>query len=213
MPDVIISGPAGRIEAKYHPQANPDAPAALILHPHPLYGGTMHNKVVYTLYQTFARQGFSTLRFNYRGVGNSQGSFDGGEGELYDAAAALDWLQTHNRNAFSFWVAGFSFGSWIAMQLLMRRPELEGFVVVSPPANKYDFNFLAPCPVAGQMIQGTDDEVVEFAAVQALVAKLSKQKGVRVDLEEISGADHYFNGHLPMLASLVSDYLEKHKKA
>ena len=89
MPDVIINGPEGRIEARYHHARGGTAPMALVLHPHPLHGGTMNNKVVYTLYQTFVRRGFSTLRFNFRGVGRSQGSFDRGEGELADAAAQL----------------------------------------------------------------------------------------------------------------------------
>src|SRR6266404_5129624 len=93
MPDVIINGPEGRIEARYHHARGGTAPMAVVLHPHPLHGGTMNNKVVYALYQTFVRRGFSTLRFNFRGVGRSQGSFDRGEGELADAAAALDWLQ------------------------------------------------------------------------------------------------------------------------
>src|SRR5712671_6074676 len=99
MPDVIINGPEGRIEARYHHARGGTAPMAVVLHPHPLHGGTMNNKVVYTLYQTFVRKGFSTLRFNFRGVGRSQGSFDRGEGELADAAAALDWLQGYNPNA------------------------------------------------------------------------------------------------------------------
>src|SRR3984893_12000890 len=95
MPDVIINGPEGRIEGRYHHARVPAAPMALVLHPHPQHGGTMNNKVVYTLYQCFVRRGFSTLRFNFRGVGRSQGSFDRGEGELSDAASALDWLQTY----------------------------------------------------------------------------------------------------------------------
>ena len=144
MAEIVLSGPEGRIEAKYHKSYKKDAPVALILHPHPLHGGTMNNKVTYTTYQAFVQKGFNVLRFNFRGVGKSQGIFDNGEGELSDAAAALDWLQGENRNAPSFWVSGFSFGAWIAMQLLMRRPEIEGFVAVSPPANMYDFNFLAP---------------------------------------------------------------------
>ena len=111
--------------------------------------GTMNNKVVYTLYQTFVRRGFSTLRFNFRGVGRSQGSFDRGEGELADAAAALDWLQSYNPNAASCWVAGYSFGAWIGMQLLMRRPEIEAFISVSPPANQYDFTLSRAVPVLG----------------------------------------------------------------
>src|SRR3546814_14840829 len=92
-----------------------------MLHPHPQYGGTMNNKVVYTLFHAFVRQGFSVLRFNFRGVGRSQGVFDRGEGELSDAASALDWLQTYNDNAASCWTAGSPFGPWIGMKSMMRR--------------------------------------------------------------------------------------------
>ncbi len=160
MPEVIINGPEGRIEARYHHGRGPTSGMAVVLHPHPQHGGTMNNKLVYALYQTFVRNGFSTLRFNFRGVGRSQGSFDRGEGELSDAASALDWLQTYNPNAGTCWVAGFSFGAWIGMQLLMRRPEIESFVAVAPPANVYDFTFLAPCPSSGLILQGDQDTVV-----------------------------------------------------
>ena len=152
MPEVIFPGPDGRLEGRYHPQKNKDAPIAIILHPHPLYGGTMNNKVVYNLHYTFHRIGFTCLRFNFRGVGRSQGEYDQGIGELSDAAAALDYLQSLNPNAKNCWVAGFSFGAWIGMQLLMRRPEIAGFVSVAPPANQYDFSFLAPCPSSGLII-------------------------------------------------------------
>ena len=149
MPELIINGPAGRIEARYHHDSASDSPVALILHPHPQFGGTMNNQVVYTLYHTFAERGFSVLRFNFRGVGRSQGIWDGGPGELSDAASALDWLQIVKPDAKSCWIAGVSFGTWIAMQLLMRRPEVEGFICVAPPSNLYDFSFLAPCPSSG----------------------------------------------------------------
>ena len=99
------------------------------------------------------------LRFNFRGVGRSQGSFDHGIGELSDAAAALDWAQTINPEARACWIAGFSFGAWIGMQLLMRRPEIEGFISVAPPANLYDFSFLAPCPSSGLIIHGDKERV------------------------------------------------------
>jgi len=122
MPEVIINGPEGRIEARYQPGREPSSPIAIVLHPNPQHGGTMNNKVVYAVYQTFQKRGYSVLRFNFRGVGRSQGRFDRGEGELSDAASALDWLQAHNPNASACWVAGFSFGAWIGMQLLMRRP-------------------------------------------------------------------------------------------
>jgi uncharacterized protein len=160
MPEVIFPGPDGRLEGRYHPQKNKDAPVAIILHPHPLYGGTMNNKVVYNLHYAFYQIGFTCLRFNFRGVGRSQGEYDHGIGELSDAAAALDYLQALNPNAKVCWVAGFSFGAWIAMQLLMRRPEIQGFVAVAPPANQYDFSFLAPCPSSGLIISGEADRVV-----------------------------------------------------
>src|SRR5690606_33724947 len=152
-PDVIFNGPSGRLEGRYQPGQGANPPIALILHPNPQFGGTMNNKVVYHLYHVFARRGFGVLRFNFRGVGRSQGEFDNGAGELSDAAAALDWLQTFNKDAPACWVAGFSFGAWIGMQLLMRRPEIEGFISISPPANMYDFSFLAPCPSSGLIVQ------------------------------------------------------------
>src|SRR3546814_16246843 len=98
----------------------------------------MNNKVVYTLYHAFTRRGFSCLRFNFRGVGRSQGTFSRGEGELADAAAALDWLQSYNENATQCWIAGFSFGAWIGMQLLMRRPEVHGVISLPLPAKMFD---------------------------------------------------------------------------
>src|ERR1700688_3644205 len=123
MPEVIMTGPEGRLEGRYQHGEGPNAPIALMLHPHPQHGGTMNNKVVYALYHVFAEHGFSVLRFNFRGVGRSQGKFARGEGEPSDAAAALDWLQAYNVNASACWIAGFSFGAWIGMQLLMRRAE------------------------------------------------------------------------------------------
>ena len=124
MPEVIFTGPAGRLEGRFHQSATRGAPIAIVLHPHPQFGGTMNNQIVYHLYYAFAERGFSVLRFNFRGVGRSQGAFDHGAGELSDAAAALDWAQAVNPEARACWIAGVSFGSWIGMQLLMRRPEI-----------------------------------------------------------------------------------------
>ena len=122
MPEVIFNGPAGRIEARYHHSKAAGSPIAILLHPHPTFGGTMNNPIVHALYQMFQSRGFSVLRFNFRGVGRSQGMFENGAGELSDAASALDWLQSFNREAKICWIAGVSFGAWISMQLLMRRP-------------------------------------------------------------------------------------------
>merc|ERR1712094_147752 len=106
---------------------------------------------------SFIKRGFSTLRFNFRGVGRSQGAFDDGPGELSDAASALDWAQTYNPNAQTCWIAGFSFGAWVAMQLMMRRPEITGFISIAPPADSQDFSFLAPCPASGMILHGDND--------------------------------------------------------
>lgn len=207
MPEIIINGSEGRIEGRYHHNENKGAPVVLILHPHPLYGGTMNNKIVYRLYHTFVQNGFSALRFNFRGVGKSQGKYDEGIGELSDAATALDWLQQQNPDAATCWIAGFSFGAWISLQLLMRRPELEGFVAVSPPANLYDFSFLSPCPAAGLITQGTKDDVVSEDAVSKLAAKLGSQHGTNVEYKSITGADHYYRGVEEELGAIMNDYV------
>lgn len=216
MPEIIFNGPAGRLEGRYKHSKLPDAPLALILHPHPQHGGTMNNKVTYALYQAFADRGFSTLRFNFRGVGRSQGEYDRGEGELSDAATALDWMQKINPNAKSVWVGGFSFGAWVGMQLLMRRPEIEGFISVAPPANMYDFSFLAPCPSSGLIVQGDQDDIVPQESVSGLVGKLKELNNIEIDYQVVKGANHFFTDRIDQLSSVIHDHLDtmqKQKKA
>ena len=208
MPEVNFNGPEGRLEGRYLAGKTKNAPIALILHPHPQHGGTMNNKVVYTLYHAFADRGFSVLRFNFRGVGRSQGEFDHGAGELSDAAAALDWIQTFNANARTCWVAGFSFGAWIGMQLLMRRPEIDGFISVSPPSSLFDFSFLAPCPASGIILHGGGDQHVPVEDAQKLAEKLQSQKNITVNYQVVSGADHFFTDRIDQLRKGVDDYLD-----
>ncbi len=207
MPDVIINGPAGRLEGRYHAGSGTHPPLALVLHPDPQGGGTMNNKVVYALFHAFAHLGFSVLRFNFRGVGRSQGTYDNGEGELVDAAAALDWLQATHEDSRTVWVSGFSFGAWLAFHLLMRRPELSGFVSVAPPVAHYDFNFLAPCPSSGIILQGDQDTIVQEPAVAKLAKEVEVQKGVMITYQVVPGADHFFAGHLDVLAQSVARYV------
>ena len=209
MPEVIIGGPEGRLEGRYSHSKQPNAPVALLLHPHPQYGGTMNNRVIVAIYQAFIRAGFSALRFNFRGVGKSQGVYDRGEGELADAAAALDWLQLANPNASAAWIGGFSYGAWIGMQLLMRRPEIHRFVMVAPPANLYDFSFLAPCPCSGLILHGDADDVVDKGSVAGLTERLTAQRGLAIDYQTIRGATHYFQNHLEPLADAVTDYIDR----
>lgn len=208
MPEVFFNGPAGRIEGKYTESNNPKAPVALVLHPHPLYGGTMNNKVVYNIYKTLVENDFTVLRINFRGVGRSVGKFDEGIGEMMDATTALDWLQLNNPMAQFNLIAGFSFGAWIAMQLIMRRPEINSFIAISPPVNKYDFSFLSPCPTPGLIVQGDLDSVVSEEAVHDLAEKLSKQKNVKAEYRMIPGADHFFRERISQLNEEIDEYLK-----
>lgn len=209
MPEVIFNGPAGRIEGRYQPAKRRSAPIALVLHPHPEFGGTMNNQIVYQLFYMFAKRGFAVLRFNFRGVGRSQGSFDHGQGELSDAAAALDWVQSVHPDARACWIAGFSFGAWIGMQLLMRRPEIEGFMSIAPPANLHDFSFLAPCPSSGLIINGDVDKVVPQKDTQTLVDKLKTQRGITIDHRIVPGANHFFEDKVDDLIEICSGYLDQ----
>jgi alpha/beta superfamily hydrolase len=169
----------------------------------------MNNQVVYALYYMFVERGYSVLRFNFRGVGRSQGYFDNGPGELADAASALDWLQLQNPDSRSCWIAGVSFGTWIAMQLLMRRPEIDGFVCVAPPANLYDFSFLAPCPSSGLMINGDKDRVVPSVSVGELAAKTKVQKGVKIEHGVIPDANHFFENKIEDLVTYAGEYVDR----
>jgi uncharacterized protein len=207
MPGIIINGPAGRMEARYSHSKMANAPLALILHPAPDRGGSMNHRIPYSIYQAMVARGFSTLRFNFRGVGESQGVYDKGEGELSDAAAALDWMQALNPNAPFVWIAGFAFGSWIGMQLLMRRPEIKGFVCVSPPANEIDFSFLAPCPQSGIIIHGERDNIIPQDSVQKVVERLNAQKGIAVDYRVIPNANHFFNDQVDVMIENIHDYM------
>ena len=209
MPEIILNGIEGRLEARYNHSELKGAPVALVLHPHPLYGGTMNNKIVYRMFHAFVQNGFSVLRFNFRGVGKSQGKYADGVGELADAATALDWLQVQNPDAPTCWVAGFSFVALISLQLLMRRPEIEGFLAVSPPANLYDFSFLSPCPAAGLITQGDKDDVVNEKIVSELAERLGRNVYKPVEYNVIQGADHYYRGLEDEFSELINNYIQQ----
>ena len=169
----------------------------------------MNNKVVVDIFQTFVENDFSVCRVNFRGVGKSDGEFDNGQGELADAAAALDWLERENFDNSQCWISGFSFGSLIAMQLLMRRPEINRFIVVSPQPNVYDFSFLSPCPTSGAMIYGKKDELVPLEHINDLNKRLSEQKGIKVEFDFIQDANHFFSKNDEGLIKSLNKYIKK----
>ena len=207
--EIFIPGPAGRLEARYYKSKKNTSPIALVLHPHPQYGGTMNNKVVVDIFNTFVENNFSVCKVNFRGVGKSDGDFDNGQGELADAAAALDWIERENFDNSHCWIAGFSFGALIAMQLLMRRPEINRFITISPQPNVYDFTFLSPCPTSGIIVYGKNDELVTFESVNELNKRLNAQKGISIDFQTVIGANHFFSNSNNELLKVLNKYIQK----
>lgn len=199
----FIDGPSGRIEAVAAcPVGTPAKASAVILHPHPLFGGTLHNKVVTTLARAFQELGLHTLRFNFRGTGASEGSFDHGEGESEDLMAVVTWLRAQ-RPHDALWLAGFSFGGYVAV----RSAEAAGaarLVTVAPSVNLY------AAPRAPEMpwllIQGEEDEVVPLSAVRDWVAGLGNQPDVVI----FPAAGHFFHGRLLELRALIHARLGPH---
>ena len=169
----------------------------------------MNNKVVVDTFNVFMENFFSVCRVNFRGVGKSDGEFDNGQGELADAAAALDWLEKENFDNSQCWICGFSFGSLISMQLLMRRPEINRFIAISPQPNVYDFSFLSPCPSSGLMIYGKKDELVPVEHINELNKRLSAQKGIKVDFEAVNDANHFFSKADVALKKILDKYIKK----
>ena len=209
MPEILLNGPAGRLEGHYTHNNETNSPSILILHAHPGHGGNMNNPLSLKLHRLFSDNGFSTLRFNCRGVGKSDGEHDGSEGELADSAIALDWLQNQNPESKEYWICGISFGAWIGMQLLMRRPEIPKFVLISPPVGKYDFNFLAPCPASGMIINAEKDSLIEVNLIKDVVKRLNQQQSINVMQEVIKSSDHFFSNHENKVIEKVKSYFKK----
>ena len=206
--EIFIPGPSGRLQAKYFKNKQKGAPVALVLHPHPQYGGTMNNRIVYETYNCFYKNNFSVIRINFRGVDKSDGIFDNGQGELSDAAAALDWIERENPGYSQCWVSGFSFGALICMQLIMRRPEVNKFVTISPQPNLYDFTFLSPCPISGVIINGKNDELVQPESIVNLKKRLSVQKNIEVKFESINNSNHFYKNKEKELSATIDRYIK-----
>lgn len=164
----------------------------------------MNTLVVYSLFTAFQDAGFSVLRFNFRGVGRSAGEFSGGVGELADAHAAWAWLRAECPQAKAKWVAGFSFGAWIGLQLLTKESGFDGFVAVAPPANNLDFSFVTEWRTPGLIVHGTADSLVPEAVVKALAARPCAP-GVMVDYAQVEGASHFFDTGQEELVRLVRE--------
>jgi alpha/beta superfamily hydrolase len=170
---LIITGPGGALEAiTACPVESARVPAtAVILHPHPLHGGTMHNKVVTTLARGFTELGVANLRFNFRGVGASEGEYARGEGETEDALAAIQWVRGQ-RPDDAIWLAGFSFGAYIALRVAAEA-RVNGLVTVAPAVHLYDFGRLQLPDCPWLLVQGEVDEVVPVEMVRHWLARIA----------------------------------------
>lgn len=193
---VEIVGPAGRLEGLY--QAGERA-AVVVCHPHPLFGGTMRNKVVYWMARAFEDIGCAVVRFNFRGVERSEGEYDEGRGEADDARAALDWLGARHPEA-PLWLAGFSFGCYAGLQAARRDGRVERMFAVAPAVNHWSFDFMAGDTRPLTVVQGRADEIVPFSEVQDWV-----DTQAQVDFHAIAGAGHFFPEHMDVMTrSLLS---------
>jgi alpha/beta superfamily hydrolase len=196
----LIDGPAGALQCSFNlPQDVPATALALICHPHPQFGGSMDNKVVQTLARAFGEMGFATMRFNFRGVGESAGEFDDGMGETEDAAAALAWARTQVAAGLPLIAAGFSFGCYVQSRLLPRSNP-EQLVLVGPAVSRFQ---IADVPRETVVIHGEEDDVVPLAEVM----NWARPQGLPVTV--FPGTGHFFHGRLTELKSIVKRFCRR----
>ena len=194
-----MTGPAGLLEARLDlPDGAPRA-VAVCGHPHPLHGGTMHTKALYQTAKALTRVGVAAVRFNFRGVGASAGTFDAGPGEQDDFRAALTFAE-RRFPGLPLWAAGMSFGSWIALSVGADDPRVSLLLGVAPPVDRYDFSALAACTKPKFFVHGEDDELIAAADIRRFYAPLLEPK----ELVLIEDANHLFEGK----TSLVGDAVE-----
>ena len=194
------SGPC-RLEGYW--QAGTANRGVVITHPHPLYGGTMHNPVVEIVQNTYQEHGYATLRFNFRGVGSSQGHYDNGAGEQGDVRAAVAFVRDKAVSAID--LAGYSFGAWVNAQGIERFELADRLVMVSPPAGFINFDFLEYSPKIKLVIVGDRDDIAGYDAVKKLVPKWNPEAVFRV----IEGADHFYGGYTGELITILHEFLER----
>lgn len=206
--DVFFIGNQGKVQVQVHNSTNVRPRIAVILPNDPnQYMGSMDNPIVNLINEQFVKFNFTTIKMNFKGVGKSDGKFEGAEKELINITFLVDWI-LNNYNGIELWMCGFSFGAWAAMQIMMRRPEVTKFLIVAPLCNKYDFSFLSPCPIGGLIVHGTSDSITPVNALKDLVSKSLKQKKHNIQVKYIQNADHFFRNKEKDLANVISSYIE-----
>ena len=200
---IFLKGPAGRLEATLWTAsaAEPDF-VAVVCHPHPLYGGTIHNKVVYRTAKALHQRGASVLRFNFRGAGQSEGVHDRGIGEQADVRAALDYLSTEFPGK-AIVLAGFSFGSWVGLRVGCEDARVISLIGLGLPVDNVDVSYLRACVKPKLIIQGGQDQFGSRANIEALFAAIPEPKRLVI----VEGADHFFAGHLDAIGIAIDAWL------
>lgn len=196
---IFLKGPAGRLEATLWTAsaAEPDF-VVVVCHPHPLYGGTMHNKVVYKTAKALHQRGAPVLRFNFRGAGQSEGLHDRGIGEQADVRAALDYL-SEEFSGKAIVLAGFSFGSWVGLRVGCEDARVTSLIGLGLPVDNVDVGYLRACGKPKLIVQGAQDQFGSRANIEALFATIPEPKRLVI----VEGADHFFAGHLDAIGTAV----------
>ena len=204
MVDVIISGESGKLHAVYHKSELEAAPLAVILSGSPRQKCHMNDRVSYAMFRAFMDIGFSVVRFNYRGVNDSEGSIGTTSENMLDIATVIDWIQNKNEDSDKIWLAGHQLGAWYVLQAMMRRPEVSGFALVSPDPSVSDFGFLSPRPNRGLLLQGMNegDEATAFGV--HLTQILKKQAQIDLETIRVKNADCNYS-QAPDLRQMYND--------
>jgi uncharacterized protein len=185
---------------------NPPKGTALVLHPHPLHGGTMHNKVVFRAARALNDAGFITLRMNFRGVGQTTGIHDHGRGEADDARKAIDYLVEQYPN-LPITLAGFSFGARFGLEVGILDSRVTRLIGLGTPVNMYDFDFLKKCRKPLLLVHGDRDEHGDVNKLKAIAAEIPSESNVQIEI--IKGADHFFEGYLDEMMRAITNWITK----
>jgi alpha/beta superfamily hydrolase len=199
---IDLYSPAGKLETLYRDLQDPAA-VAVVCHPHPSGGGTLHNKVVFRAARGLESANVATLRFNFRGVGASGGKHDGGEGELEDVNAAIEWMKWKHPGK-KLIVGGFSFGSWVASRAACERADVDAVFLIGTPVNKYDFSYLRHCEKPMLILHGTQDEHGDVQKLEKLVQSIRNAETVIV-----TGADHFFTKQIEAVEETMRTWAEE----
>ena len=193
MVDVIITGESGKLHAVYHKSEIESAPLAVVLSGSPRQKHHMNDRVSYAMFRACMDIGFSVVRFNYRGVNDSEGAVGTTADNMLDIATVIDWIQNKNEDSEKIWLAGHQLGAWYVLQMLMRRPEITGFALVSPDVSVSDFGFLSPRPNRGLLLQGSDEGDESNAFATHLTQVLKKQAQINLETIRVKNADALYS--------------------